>query len=150
LARAMRPDKTTLAAVAATLALYRAGVATREIPVWRMLAAEPAALEARAQQLAERTTTRGRIDGSAVPVLSTVGGGSLPGQTLPSWGLAVRVRSARRLLDALRAGVPRVIARIEDDAVVLDMRTVDPATDETLAEALSAALGSLPSRGGAR
>ena len=101
LARAMRPDKATLAGVAATLGLYRAGRATAEIPVWRMIATPAGALRDRADALAAR------VDGASVVALrATVGGGSLPGETLPSFGLALAARSADRLLAALRAGEP--------------------------------------------
>jgi L-seryl-tRNA(Ser) seleniumtransferase len=134
LARAMRPDKATLAAVATTLGLYRAGRALAEIPVWRMLAASPGDLRARAEAIAA-----GIAGASVVPVVSTVGGGSLPGETLPSWGVAVRCSSARRLLDALRAGDPAVVGRIDGGSVLLDVRTVDPARDGDLRRALSAA-----------
>jgi L-seryl-tRNA(Ser) seleniumtransferase len=135
LARAMRPDKAMLAAVAATLALYRAGVATREIPVWRQVAASAGAVRARAEGIA------GAVPGSTVAeVESTVGGGSLPGQTLSSWAVSVEARSPDRLLARLRAGSPAVVGRIERDRVVLDVRTVDPADDEALAGALAAAL----------
>ncbi len=136
LARATRPDKTTLAGVAATLALYRAGVAIREVPVWRMLAATPAELETRAIAVAEGIGGRATI----VELRSTVGGGSLPGETLPSFGIALAVRSADRALKALRAGDPAVVARIDDDRVVLDLRTVDPRDDDALAGAVSAIL----------
>jgi L-seryl-tRNA(Ser) seleniumtransferase len=135
LARAMRPDKATLAAVAATLGLYRAGLATTEIPVWRMIAAPPEALRARAQALAAQ------LPGcDVVSLRSTVGGGSLPGETLPSFGIALAARSADRLLVALRAGEPPVVGRIEDGRVVLDLRTVDRSSDATLAAAVQRAL----------
>jgi len=140
LARAMRPDKATLAAVAATLGLYAAGRATTEIPVWRMLATPVDELRARAMSLASAVGSR---DGVTVADLrSTVGGGSLPGETLESVGLAVRVGSADRLLGRLRTGEAAVIGRIEDGAVVLDLRTVDPARDDELAAALRSALRS--------
>jgi L-seryl-tRNA(Ser) seleniumtransferase len=71
---------------------------------------------------------------------STVGGGSLPGETLPSIGVAVRGRSAASLLGALRGGDPIVVGRIVDDAVVLDLRTVDPGQDQILAAAVGRAL----------
>ena len=139
LARAMRADKTTLAGVAATLGLYRAGVATREIPVWRMIAVPVETLRARADALAAGIT------GAAVVALeATVGGGSLPGETLPSFGLALQVlsaASANRLLDALRIGAPAVLGRIEGGRVVLDLRTVDPAADGELGRAIGAAMG---------
>ena len=135
LARAMRPDKAMLAGVAATLALYRAGVATREIPVWRHIAAPLERLQARAEAIAAL------VDGGRViEVESTVGGGSLPGATLPSRAVAVEAESPDRLLARLRTGSPAVVGRIERGAVVLDLRTVEPADDERLAAALGAAL----------
>jgi L-seryl-tRNA(Ser) seleniumtransferase len=140
LARAMRPDKTILAAVAATLALYRAGRATTEIPVWRMLATPIDALRGRTRALA-----RALPDGAAetVELESTVGGGSVPGETVPSVGLAFGAasgRAATNLLARLRIGDPCVIGRIERDRVVLDLRTVAPDDDAALAGALARAL----------
>jgi L-seryl-tRNA(Ser) seleniumtransferase len=134
LARAMRPDKATLVGVAATLGLYRAGRATTDIPVWRMIAAPLDRLHARAHTLAERT------GGRPIEVRSTVGGGSLPGETLPSWAVAIDARSASRLLTALRRSSPPVVARIESGAVVVDVRTVEPSRDDDLARAIEAAL----------
>ena len=139
LARAMRPDKVTLAALAATLRLYRAGLAQAEIPVWRMIATPVAALEARARALASE------LPGTVATALeTTIGGGSLPGQVLPSWGLALERGSAERLLARLRQGEPAVIGRIEDGAVRLDLRTVSSADDERLATAVRAALSKAP------
>jgi L-seryl-tRNA(Ser) seleniumtransferase len=135
LARAMRPDKTTLAAVAATLALYRSGKATTEIPVWQMIAVSADQLHARAVSLA------GETGGTVVAVRSTIGGGSLPGETLPSWGLAVPGRSPERLIGRLRRGTPVVVGRVDEDRVVLDLRTVDPARDAELADAVRRAVG---------
>ena len=135
LARAMRPDKATLAGVAATLGLYRAGLATTEIPVWRMIAMSLPELEARAAALAAGTPGV-----SAVRLSSTVGGGALPGQALPSWGIGINARSPKRCLDALRAGDPPIVARIEDDVVLLDLRTIDPARDDALGRAVVVAL----------
>jgi L-seryl-tRNA(Ser) seleniumtransferase len=137
LARAMRPDKVTLAAVAATLGVYRAGRAEAEIPVWRMIGATPEGLQARAEALVSE------LDGAVevVATEATVGGGSLPGETLPSFGLAVAGRRANQLLDALRRGRPAVVARIEGGRVVLDLRTVEPDRDGDVVVALRAAHG---------
>jgi L-seryl-tRNA(Ser) seleniumtransferase len=132
LARAMRPDKVTLAAVAATLALYLSGRAASGIPVWRQIAAPLDALERRAVALAER------LGSSVVPLQSTVGGGSLPGETLPSFGVAL-AGSADRVLAALRRGSPCVVGRIVDGSVVLDLRTVEPERDDDLATAVERA-----------
>ena len=140
LARAMRPDKVTLAAVAATLGLYRAGLATTEIPVWRMISTPEDTLRARAEALAARLARLGRTP-LVVPLDATVGGGSLPGETLPSWGLALPGTHAHETLRRLRLGEPAVVGRIEDDTVLLDLRTVEASWDEPLAGAIARALG---------
>jgi L-seryl-tRNA(Ser) seleniumtransferase len=137
LARAMRPDKVTLAGVAATLGLYRAGRAEAEIPVWRMIATPALELEARARALAALLGGAAEV----VETQATVGGGSLPGETLPSFGLAIGGRSADRLLGALRRGSPPVVGRIEAGRVVLDLRTVSPGRDADVATAVRQALG---------
>ncbi len=137
LARAMRPDKVTMAGVALTLGLYRAGRATIEIPVWRMIATPIAELRARAAELVAALVDDDTVD--VVELRSTVGGGSLPGETLASTGVAVGTGSATRLLAALRRGDPPVIARIEDDRVVIDLRTVDPDALGALARAIERA-----------
>ncbi len=142
LSRAMRPDKVTLAAVAATLAIYVAGTATREIPVWRMIAQSSDAIRVRAESLCRRLTKLGL---PALPVLveSTIGGGALPEAVLPSWAVALSDPSPDHLLARLREGIPAIVARIEAGAVVLDMRTVDERWDAegSLAGALVRALG---------
>ena len=143
LARATRPDKTTLAALAATLGLYRAGLAVREIPVWRMISARPEDLRARAEALVARLDDPA-AGIRAVSLNATVGGGSLPGETLPSWGLALPGSDA--LQARLRRGTPAVVGRIEDRHVLLDLRTVDPARDEDLARAIAAATQGAPGR----
>jgi L-seryl-tRNA(Ser) seleniumtransferase len=140
LARAMRPDKATLAAVAATLGLYRAGRAVETIPVWAMIASPAAAIRVRAETLAN--LLGGPPAAEVIAVESTVGGGSLPGQTLPSFGIALASRSAARVLTALRRGDPCVIGRIADGRVVLDLRAVDPADDAQLGSAVGRALES--------
>ncbi len=136
LARAMRPDKVTMAGVALTLGLYRAGRASTNVPVWRMIATPVEALRGRAEAMAARFGAAA----SVVELRSTLGGGSLPGETLPSVGLAFGGGSATRRLAALRHGDPPVIGRIDDDRVVLDLRTVDPAQDGVLAAAVERAL----------
>jgi L-seryl-tRNA(Ser) seleniumtransferase len=137
LARAMRPDKVTLAAVSATLAVYRAGRAEVEIPVWRMIAATREGLEARASALAAELD--GTVD--VVATEATVGGGSLPGETLASFGVAISGGRAKARLDALRRGRPPVIGRIDLGRVVLDLRTVEPERDAELATAVRTAVG---------
>ena len=105
-----------------------------------MIATPVAVLRGRAEALREGI-------GDAVDIAeprSTVGGGSLPGETLPSVGLAIGGRSPDRRLAHLRRGEPPVIGRIEDDRVVLDLRTVDPARDRDLATAVGRALDAPP------
>ena len=134
LARAMRPDKTILAAVAATRGLSRAGGAVREIPVWRQIAVSVEVLEGRARRIAEA------VDGAhVVETDATVGGGSLPGETLPSRAVALPGR-ATTVLARLRAGSPAVVGRIERDAVIVDLRTIEPADDDALRSAIRAAV----------
>ena len=140
LARAMRPDKVTLAGVAATLGLYRAGLATAEIPVWRAIAAPEEGLRNRAEALAGKLARLGHTP-VVVPLEATVGGGSLPGETLPSWGLALPGPRPQETLRRLRVGEPAIVGRIEDDAVILDLRTVEPRWDEVLPGAIARALG---------
>ncbi len=156
LARAVRADKVTLAALAVTLGLYRAGRATGDIPVWRMIAAPVDELRARAEALAKavrsRMSEQAGWTAAATPLESTVGGGSLPGDTLVSWGLRVeRLGRARgrglpgadALLARLRDGDPCVIGRIAEGAVLLDLRTVPPESDEALGSALALALDAI-------
>ena len=140
LARAMRIDKLSLAALTATLVHYLKGEAVEEIPVWRMIAASLDDLEAAARRLQE-TAGCGRVERG----LSTVGGGSLPGETLTTWLLTLGAGDtpggAQAVAARLRAGEPPVVARIEDDRVVIDPRTVLPGQEESLARALRAAMG---------
>ncbi len=77
---------------------------------------------------------------SVVELRSTVGGGSLPGETLASWGVALAGRSAARLLGTLRQGTPAIVGRIDDGRVVLDVRTVEPERDAELAAAVGRVL----------
>ena len=131
LARAVRADKLCLAALSATLLHYLKDEAVDKIPVWRMIAARSDDLKSRAQAWAERL---GR--GDAIPGESTVGGGSLPGETLPTWLLALDVPSPNRFLGRLRQCQPPIIARTQDDRVVLDPRTVLPEQEDIFLDEL--------------
>ena len=128
LARAMRADKMTLAALEQVALTYLSGDAT-SIPLWRMATAPLDGLRARAESLAAAISGAKVVDTDAV-----AGGGSLPGLTIPSVGVAIDVPSADRALAALRDS--GVVARVQDDQVVADLRTVDPSDDAHLAEAL--------------
>jgi L-seryl-tRNA(Ser) seleniumtransferase len=137
-ARAVRPDKAILAGVAATLAIYRSGRATEDIPVWQMIALSQEALRARAQGIVDLApTVSGRSDLRVIELESPVGGGSLPMQVLPSAGVSVPVASPTRASAILRAGPDRILARIVDDAIAFDLRTVAPFDDGTLARRIA-------------
>lgn len=134
LARAMRPDKAILSAVAATLGLYRAGVAATEIPVWQQISISPEQLRERAGWVAQMCAPffAAAAGPEVIELESPIGGGSLPGQTVPSFGVRVPFRGAMSSAAALRGGDPTILPRIADDAVVFDLRTVMPDLDETL------------------
>jgi len=140
LARAVRPEKVTLAALAATLGLYRAGRATTEIPVWRMIAATTEDLGRRAAGLLEFLAPAVRARVSIGTMMSAVGGGSLPGEQVASVGLVVAGPGPAALAARLRAGDPAVVGRVEHGTVLLDLRTIDPADDAALGGALTRAL----------
>jgi L-seryl-tRNA(Ser) seleniumtransferase len=133
LARAVRPDKTTLAGLEATLALYRDPAdARRRIPALRMLTADPAELRRRARRLARR------LPGArCVPGESAVGGGAFPGATLPTTLVVVPTDAPDSLRAALRAWDPPVVARSGDDGVLLDVRTMADDEFATVAEAMA-------------
>jgi L-seryl-tRNA(Ser) seleniumtransferase len=138
LLRALRVDKLTLAALEGTLIEYLAGRARETVPVLQMIGLSADALEDRARALAERITASG-WSVSLVGSASAIGGGSAPGVDLPTVLVAIHRDgwSADRIESDLRRLEPPVIARIEADMVVLDLRTVDPADDERLARLLA-------------
>ncbi|HTP02751.1 MAG TPA: L-seryl-tRNA(Sec) selenium transferase [Anaerolineales bacterium] len=135
LARAIRADKTCLAGLAATLLHYLRDEAERELPIWQMICLSPDAVRARAQ----RWCTALGI-GAVVPGESTVGGGSLPGEALRSYALALDVKSPDKFLQKLRMQSPPIIARTEENRVVLDPRTVLQGQEEQFLRGLRAAL----------
>jgi L-seryl-tRNA(Ser) seleniumtransferase len=138
LMRALRVDKVTYALLEATLALWAERPARPQIPLYRMLTMAVGEIDRRSRALADRLSkVRGLravvIDGESAP-----GGGSAPGETLPTRLVTVTLdgMSASALLDRLRALDPPVIGRIVSDTVVLDLRTVLPDDEEPLARAL--------------
>jgi L-seryl-tRNA(Ser) seleniumtransferase len=138
LARALRVGKDTLAALQATLLHYLRGEAEQEVPVWRMISLPLESLSARATAWANALRDRD-IPASVVQAHSTIGGGSLPGEVLPTCALALAHPSPDALTAALRTGLPPVVARILADQVILDPRTVLPEADATLIDAVTAA-----------
>jgi len=145
LARAFRADKATLAGLAATLRHYLYGEHEAHIPVWRMISTPAEALRERCERWRRECAAAG-VAVSVAETRATIGGGSLPGETLPSFALAVEdaaARAAGRSLDglaaALRTGTPAVIPHIADGRLLLDARTVHPAEDDALIAAVVAA-----------
>ncbi|HTO96653.1 MAG TPA: L-seryl-tRNA(Sec) selenium transferase [Myxococcales bacterium] len=130
LSRALRADRMLLAALEATLRLYRDGRAA-ELPALRAIQAPPAELRQRATRLALQLQEKG-IACSVVECEGRVGGGSLPQARLPGAGVALE-GDARALLDALREGDPPVLALLRDGRVVLDVRCVTDTAELALA-----------------
>ena len=135
LVRAMRIDKATMAALQMTLLHYLRGEADEKLPIWRMIAAPAAALERRAKRIAKAAGPGAVIqDGT-----SAIGGGTLPGEALPTRVVAIPPgeTGVEAMAAALRAGSPPIVARIERDALIIDPRTVLPEQDATVAVALT-------------
>jgi L-seryl-tRNA(Ser) seleniumtransferase len=138
LARAVRIDKASMAGLSATLLHYLRGEAMEKVPVWRMISAPLPQIERRARRCAREIGQAARvIDGR-----SMVGGGSLPEESLPTKLVAIDgdgahvTEAARRL----RLADPPVVARIEGNSLLLDLRTVAPEQDRRLTAAVKAAL----------
>jgi L-seryl-tRNA(Ser) seleniumtransferase len=139
LMRALRVDKLTYAALTGTLIDYATGRAGRTVPVLDMLTRAPEAIGARATQLAALLSGRTGCQGEVIDGRSAIGGGTTPGVTIPTRLLALTHPrlSADAIQAALRRLDPPVIARIEHDRVVLDLRTVFEDEDGLVAEALA-------------
>ncbi|MFN8385483.1 MAG: L-seryl-tRNA(Sec) selenium transferase [Anaerolineales bacterium] len=135
LARAVRADKISLAGIAATLLHYLKDEAEREIPVVRMMSLTARQVEVRAE-----AWRKAAGQGEVVESKSTVGGGSLPEESMPTFVLSLQVKSPDKFLAKLREANPPVIARTENDRVLLDPRTVldDDALLRVLKETLRA------------
>ncbi len=135
--RVLRPDKMTVAALAETIRLYLRGEAAT-VPVYAMLTADPRVLRRRAQALRRRLLRLG-VESDLVPLSGRAGGGAMPESPLASFGVALRAGPPDALHERLRGGDPAVVGRIEDDRVVLDVRTLLPQEDAPLARAVAAA-----------
>jgi L-seryl-tRNA(Ser) seleniumtransferase len=144
LLRALRVDKMTLGALQATLAAYLDGTWT-SLPFWKMALQDSDVVEARARaviaELEALVAVVAKIE--VVPTQAVMGGGSVPGEELASWALSIvhPERGATELHAALRQGDPPVIARIEDDRVLLDMRTVADVAVPVVATRLATLVG---------
>jgi L-seryl-tRNA(Ser) seleniumtransferase len=127
LARAVRADKACLAALSATLTHYLKDEAEREMPVLRMMSLTVEQVKGRAEAWRDELG-----EGVVVEGKSTVGGGSLPGESIPTFLLELNVKSAEKFLRALRRNNPPIIARTENDKILLDSRTVLPEQEGAL------------------
>ena len=135
LARAVRADKLCLAALSATLDHYLKGEAEDQVPVWQMIAKDEAGLKTTVEHWKLALGA-----GEVQPGRSAIGGGSLPEETLPTWVLQLTVENPDRFLSKLRRNSPPVIARIENENVILDARTVFPQQEEPLLAAIAKVL----------
>jgi L-seryl-tRNA(Ser) seleniumtransferase len=137
--RALRPDKITLAGLQATLLSYLTGKADREIPIWQMISAPLEEMESRATAWAQVLAAAGaRVE--VIAGRSTVGGGSLPGESFPTKLLALSVKSPDFTSGYLSSCNPPVVARTEDGRLLFDPRTVLPQQDRLVVQAILAAL----------
>ena len=133
LARAVRADKTCLAGITATLLHYLKDEAEREIPIWKMMSLTLGQLKVRAEAWRDELG-----QGEVIESESTVGGGSLPDESIPTFVLALTVKSPDKFLKKLREADPPIIGRTENDKVLLDPRTV--LDDDLLLDGLKKAL----------
>jgi L-seryl-tRNA(Ser) seleniumtransferase len=134
ISRAVRVDKMTVAALEAVLGLYARGDLA-DLPVWRFISERPTRLRARAKALAAS------LPGATVaPGESVAGGGSLPGYSIPSVVVRLSADRPEPVAARLRVGNPSVFCRVEEGALVFDLRTVPPESDKRLARAVRYAL----------
>lgn len=138
--RALRIDKLTVAALEATLELYRDGLDATHVPARALLTAKREVLEARARKLAAALGALG-VKHRVVEVKGRVGGGSMPLAEPPSYAVAVEGAPAAKLHERLRAGAPPVVARIADDELWLDVRCLSDADVDAVARCVAAAWG---------
>lgn len=135
MARALRVDKMTLAALEATLRSYQSERALEEIPVWRMISRAFDDITEEAKCWQSRLSEMG-IDATIWSGESAVGGGSLPGETLPTSLIALSVEHSAQIADKLRQQSPPIICRIQNSHLLFDPRTVLPNQVESLLESI--------------
>ncbi len=135
LARAIRADKMCLAALSATLLHYLKDEAERTVPIWQMISITPEQVQARALHWVKKLNT-----GEVIQSKSTIGGGSLPEESLPTFVLAISRPKPQQFLRKLRELNPPIIARIENEQIVFDPRTVLPEQEGAILVGLMNAL----------
>jgi L-seryl-tRNA(Ser) seleniumtransferase len=131
LMRVIRPDKITLAGLNATLNHYLKQEAIEKIPIWRMIRQTPSQLEKRVKTWQKKLNM-----GEVVSTQSTIGGGSLPEESQPSCALAFKTGKADKIMKLLRNAETPVIARIENDRILFDSRTILPEQDSILIDVI--------------
>ena len=137
-ARVVRPDKLTFAALAATLTAWKTGK-WRELPIYRAAAQSLETLEERGREICDRTDAAGTaLEVEVVPAFSLFGGGTSPEKTFPSRALALRHArlSGDELARLLRDGEPMIVGRLEEGVLLLDLRTIQPEQDAQVGKSL--------------
>jgi L-seryl-tRNA(Ser) seleniumtransferase len=141
LLRALRPDKLTLAALEATLQIYLTGSPLKEIPVLAKLTTPAAVLQQRADRLAAAINkgADGLVMAEVREDVSYVGGGAMPTTYLPTCVVAVRSREIplHRWVEQLRLGTPALVGRVQDDWLLLDLRTIAESEEEEVVRCLT-------------
>jgi L-seryl-tRNA(Ser) seleniumtransferase len=146
IARVVRPDKLTLAALAATIAAWKTGK-WREFPIYRAAGQSLEILEQRGERI--RDAVRGRARAMTLETVAATaffGGGTSPEKPFPSRALAISLPplSAEDLAARLRGGTPAIVARIEDGRLLLDLRSIAPGEDAEVIDALARLITEIP------
>ncbi len=137
--RIFRVGKITLSLLQSTLLFYLQGRTIQEIPIWKMISLSGQEIKRRSQALARSLRKRG-ISAQVIEGVSLVGGGSLPGKTLPTYLLGIKTEESIDELDLrLRLSHPAVLGRVKDNCLFFDPRTIEPQFDKKLIEIISSA-----------
>lgn len=146
LARAVRIDKLSLAALTTTLMHYVKGEATTHIPIWRMISFTENEIRSRASELQKQIGPEVSVHKGR----SVIGGGSLPGETLPTWLLVIDGNTikggATYLSHALRTSKTPIMGRIDNDKILLDPRTILPEEESVFKETVKRTLDNVKTR----
>ncbi len=139
--RAMRVDKSTLAGIEATCEIHLSGRHREELPLYEMMYRTEADLKQQAEAIVDQLSSADHWEVRAVQQSSAIGGGTLPGFTLPSWCVSIKSQreSATALARSLRLGTPAVQGRVQDDQLLLDMRSLLNGEHKALADAVNRA-----------
>ncbi|MCA9008415.1 MAG: hypothetical protein KDB01_01655, partial [Planctomycetaceae bacterium] len=146
LARCLRIDKLSLAALQATLLIHARGAAADELPLCQMLQADCALLRQRAESLVAELDSESDVTLQIVPSVAEIGGGSCAGHQISSVAISVCVSgtSTLSLAQKFRMSVPAIWGRIEADAVLLDLRSIDPRDDQLLCQVMKSVITAGP------